>query len=203
MFRYSGELQLEALTADQIDPRDIAHSLAGINRFIGQTRTPMPVAWHSLVVAAACCGVGRGTELEALLHDGAEACVGDWIRPLRHRIGKGVFELHDRIQAVVFEAAGLPPNGGRISDTVHAADNMACRGEIASGWGHERLPSWYAALTDAERYTWKQATRAVGPPPWGTGRTRQDLADTFLRRLEVLLPEGTRMLRKLDAARYR
>ena len=73
MFRYSGELQLEALTADQIDPRDIAHSLAGINRFIGQTRTPMPVAWHSLVVAAACCGDGRGTELEALLHDGAEA----------------------------------------------------------------------------------------------------------------------------------
>ena len=35
MFRYSGELQLEGLTADQIDPRDIAHSLANINRFIG------------------------------------------------------------------------------------------------------------------------------------------------------------------------
>ena len=142
MFRYSGELQLEGLTADQIDPRDIAHSLAGINRFIGQTRTPIPVAWHSLVVAAACRADGRGTELEALLHDGAEAYVGDWIRPLRHRIGKGVFELHDRIQAVVFEAAGLPPNGGRISDRVHAADNLACRGEIASRWGHERLPSW-------------------------------------------------------------
>lgn len=68
--------------------------------------------------------------------------------------------------------------------------------------GHERLPRWYAELSEAEHYTWKQATRAVGPPRWGNGRTRQDLADAFLRRLEFLLPKGARMLRKLDTARY-
>ena len=79
------------------------------------------MAWHSLVVAAACRAEGRGTELEALLHDGAEAYVGDWIQPLRHRIGKGVFELHDRIQARVLEAAGLPGNGGRIGEAMQGS----------------------------------------------------------------------------------
>lgn len=102
----------------------------------------------------------------------------------------------------MFEAAGLPANGGRLSETVHAADNMACRGEIASRWATSACREWYAELSEAEHYTWKQATRAVGPPPWGNGRTRQDLADAFLRRREFLLPKGARMLRKLDTARY-
>ena len=159
----------------------------------------MPVAWHSLVVAAACRGVGRGTELEALLHDGAEACVGEWIRPLRHRIGKGVFELHDRIQAVVFEAAGLPPNGGRISDTVHAADNMACRGDRQGLGPRARHPGGRTAAV-GNRPNAPGPRRHVPPAARGPAAGRHEDA-AQARRGPIPLAASTKRERRRDDRR--
>ena len=60
---------------------DIAHALAQINRFTGHTAAPYSVAEHSVRVSEAC---PPGLELAGLLHDAAEAYLGDCASPLKH-----------------------------------------------------------------------------------------------------------------------
>ena len=66
--------------ADMIDPRDISHSLAHLCRFNGHTREFYSVAQHSCIVAEL---VPEEHKLAALLHDAAEAYLGDMTRPLK------------------------------------------------------------------------------------------------------------------------
>jgi uncharacterized protein len=61
---------------------DIAHGLANICRYAGQCRRFYSVAEHSLLVSR----VAVGFELEALLHDAAEAFMGDVTRPLKQML---------------------------------------------------------------------------------------------------------------------
>lgn len=64
-----------------IDPTDIAVSLSRVNRFLGHTtHRSWSVAQHSLAMSAY---VAPEHALAALLHDAAEAYVGDLPAPLR------------------------------------------------------------------------------------------------------------------------
>ncbi|RWO79775.1 MAG: hypothetical protein EOS18_14580 [Mesorhizobium sp.] len=58
---------------------DVAHGLAHICRYAGQCRDFYSVAEHSLLV----CDVAVDCHYEALLHDAAEAFIGDVTRPLK------------------------------------------------------------------------------------------------------------------------
>lgn len=58
---------------------DIAHGLSNICRYSGQCKRFYSVAEHSLLVSETAVGF----EFEALLHDGAEAFLGDITRPLK------------------------------------------------------------------------------------------------------------------------
>jgi hypothetical protein len=69
--------------ADMIDPRDISHALAHLCRFNGHTRELYSVAQHSCIVAEL---VPEEHKLAALLHDAAEAYLGDMTRPLKQWI---------------------------------------------------------------------------------------------------------------------
>jgi len=69
--------------ADLIDPRDITHALAHLCRFNGHTREYYSVAQHSCMVADL---VPEKDKLAALLHDAAEAYLGNTGRPLRERV---------------------------------------------------------------------------------------------------------------------
>lgn len=59
---------------------DIAHHLALVNRFTGATRVPYSVAQHCVLASQL---VPSGFELEALLHDAAEAYLNDMGSPLK------------------------------------------------------------------------------------------------------------------------
>ncbi|MDD5414571.1 MAG: hypothetical protein PHH96_07080 [Smithellaceae bacterium] len=59
---------------------DIIHSLALINRFNGAAIFPYSVAQHSLYVASL---LPSELKLHGLLHDAAEAYVGDMVSPLK------------------------------------------------------------------------------------------------------------------------
>lgn len=59
---------------------DIAHALAYTNRFNGHALFPYSVAQHSLLMVDIA---PHGFEMDALLHDAAEAYVGDIVRPLK------------------------------------------------------------------------------------------------------------------------
>src|SRR5689334_25068051 len=61
---------------------DIAHGLANICRYSGQCRRFYSVAEHALLVAETAAGF----ELEALMHDAAEAFLGDITRPLKQML---------------------------------------------------------------------------------------------------------------------
>lgn len=65
---------------DAINLCDISHSLANINRFNGHTFRPISVAEHSIGVASM---VSPEHRLGALLHDAAEAYLGDMATPLK------------------------------------------------------------------------------------------------------------------------
>jgi len=65
---------------DQIKIEDIAHHLALINRFVGATRYPVSVAYHSFFGSDL---IDERLALAFLLHDGSEAYLGDinkWIK---------------------------------------------------------------------------------------------------------------------------
>lgn len=71
---------LVAPEASMVSIKDIAQSLANQCRFNGHTVRFYSVAEHCLYVSRA---VPRPFALQALLHDAAEAYVGDMVRPLK------------------------------------------------------------------------------------------------------------------------
>lgn len=78
--------------AEDVDLGDVAHGLARIPRFNGQTTRLIPVDEHSMRVARIVRRVGGGpmTVLLGLLHDAGEAYVGDIVRPLKDERAKTV-----------------------------------------------------------------------------------------------------------------
>ena len=116
---YSGrQFHPLAPTPDQIDIEDIAHGLAYQCRFNGQTRYFYSVAQHSLIVADL---VPKRLRLAALLHDAAEAYMGDMVKPL-----KQLFPMFSDIEAKVMGAIGLRYGIKHFSDkTIKRADLVA------------------------------------------------------------------------------
>ena len=71
------------LTPQDVDIRDIAHHLSNMCRWQGATRHFYSVAEHCVHVSRL---VPTGYALLALLHDAAEAYMGDAIRPIKRRL---------------------------------------------------------------------------------------------------------------------
>lgn len=101
---------------DDIDIKDIAHSLALQCRYNGHSRTFYSVAEHSVLISRA---VAPEHALWGLLHDAAEAYVGDMVRPLKRSM-PAFCEAEDRILDVIACKFGLPSL--RIPAAVHDAD---------------------------------------------------------------------------------
>lgn len=117
-----------------LDPRpeevsfvDVAHGLARICRYNGQCRHFYSVAEHSHLLAHYFERQGRLDAARfALLHDAAEAYIGDMVRPLKHS-GMDQFRAADAaIERAVFAAAGL---AGDIPQAVHQADTAIIANE--------------------------------------------------------------------------
>lgn len=90
---------------DDISIEDIAHHLACTNRFNGALRMPVNVAQHCYYVSKLLQGTPH--ELQALLHDGAEAYVGDMVKPLKDLPEMEIFRrVEDQIQQKVYERFG-------------------------------------------------------------------------------------------------
>jgi 5'-deoxynucleotidase YfbR-like HD superfamily hydrolase len=101
-------------TPVDIEVEDIAHGLAFVARWNGQTRGDWPysVAEHSLLVERIFAQQNQGVApkwcLAALLHDAPEYVIGDMISPVKSAVGPSYGELDARLTAAVHLRFGLP-----------------------------------------------------------------------------------------------
>jgi len=101
-------------TPVDIEIADIAHGLAFVARWNGQTRGDWPysVAEHSLLVEEIYVrqnpAAGPKWRLAALLHDAPEYVIGDMISPVKAAVGAGYGQLDLRLTAAIHLRYGLP-----------------------------------------------------------------------------------------------
>ena len=97
-----------------IEVEDIAHGLARVARWNGQTLGPLPfnVAQHSLIVEEFCSVLKPGWpvkwRLAALLHDAPEFVIGDMISPFKSQLGSQYKDIESRLMQAIHLRFGLP-----------------------------------------------------------------------------------------------
>lgn len=118
-------------TPMDIEIEDIAHGLAFVARWNGQTRGDWPysVAEHSILVEeiyARQNGASVKWQLAALLHDAPEYVIGDMISPVKAAVGPSYGELDARLTAAIHLRFGLPPVlPATIKKAIKAADTVS------------------------------------------------------------------------------
>ncbi|MFT6074225.1 MAG: 5'-deoxynucleotidase YfbR-like HD superfamily hydrolase [Yoonia sp.] len=101
-------------TPIDIEIEDIAHGLAFVARWNGQTEGDFAysVAEHSLLVADIFAlkqpNAPVKWQLAALLHDAPEYVIGDMISPVKAAVGPGYDALDERLTAAIHLRFGLP-----------------------------------------------------------------------------------------------
>ena len=150
-----------------IEVEDIAHGLAFVARWNGQTRGDFAysVAEHSLLVEEIFTrmnpGIAARWRLAAVLHDAPEYVIGDMISPVKAAVGPGYGELDQRLTAAVHRRFGLPAVlPAPIKKQIKAADKVS---------------AWLEAVRIAG-FQEAEADRLFGRP-----------APEMLRRLEIRL----------------
>lgn len=107
---------------DEIDIRDIAHSLSLQCRYNGHCKQFYSVAEHSVHV---CMATSKPNQLTALLHDATEAYLCDLPRPVKHSV-VGYKEAEAVVERVIAEKFGTTCP---LPDEVHELDARICLDE--------------------------------------------------------------------------
>lgn len=114
-----------------IEIEDIAHGLARVARWNGQTTGPLPfnVAQHSVIVTDLCRELRPGWPakwlLAALLHDAPEYVIGDMISPFKAALGARYKEIEHGLQCAIHLRFGLPAElPEHVEKTIKRADRI-------------------------------------------------------------------------------
>jgi 5'-deoxynucleotidase YfbR-like HD superfamily hydrolase len=139
-----------------IEIEDIAHGLARVARWNGQTRGAhaFSVAQHSVLVERLVCELNprlaREARLMALLHDAPEYVVGDLISPFKSAIGIDYKKLENRLETAIHLRFGLP---AIVAPALKTLFKKA-----------DHLSAFYEA-TQLAGFEDKEARRLFGAPP--------------------------------------
>src|SRR5687768_765601 len=129
-----------------IEIEDIAHGLARVARWNGQTvgEHAFSVAQHSLVVEEIVAHIRPEIEprwrLAALLHDAAEYVIGDMISPFKAALGYDYKAFEERLETAIHVRFGLPAKSpAEIKSLIKAADRACAFFEATqlAGFSHE------------------------------------------------------------------
>ena len=170
-----------------IEIEDIAHGLAFVARWNGQTLGDWPysVAEHSILVedlfARAQPSAPPRWRLAALLHDAPEYVIGDMISPVKAAVGSDYGVLEARLAAAIRLRFGLPADLPlRIGRAIKAAD---------------RLSAWLEA-TQLAGFATAEADRFFGRPAPAMADDRRlilrppvEVRAAFLARFAALMAE--------------
>lgn len=152
---------------------DIAHGLSLECRFQNQSRVHYSVAQHSIIVSRLVLGstvVGMSCTMLrriALMHDAAEAYLGDVCKPLK-RLLPDYRAIEDRVQRAIFKRFGLP---AEVPACVKDWDARLLANEGTSFMG----PDWHDAMFPPDP--------EIGPiSPWSAAESEVQ----FLKMHELL-----------------
>ena len=166
-----------------IEIGDIAHGLARVSRWNGQTKGkyPFSVAQHSVLVEnlvqSIAPNLDQKWQLASLLHDAPEYVIGDMITPFKGVLGDRYRDIEARLEASVHIRFGLPAAlPDYVKKTIKRADRMA---------------AWLEA-TQLAGFSEQDASK-IFPKPRGTpasmnlrARAPADATSQFLRRFAIL-----------------
>lgn len=168
-----------------IEIEDIAHGLARIARWNGQTVSEwsMSVAEHSLLVERLVADSNPRADchclLAALLHDASEYVLGDMIGPLKRHFGADWRRLEDRLQEEVHQRFGLPADlSPSLRQQIKRADRNAAWIEATQLAGYSETEAGKRWLRPRRKSA--LAIRLVPMPP-------QPATEAFLARYAQLL----------------
>ncbi|MQY41830.1 hypothetical protein GG681_04205 [Epibacterium sp. SM1969] len=142
-------------TPVDIEIEDIAHGLAFVARWNGQTRGDFAysVAEHSLLVETLYARLYPKApvkwRLAALLHDAPEYVIGDMISPVKAAVGSGYDELDQRLTSAIHIRFGLP---AALPKTVKSQIKRA-----------DKISAWMEAVQIAG-FSEKEANKFFGRP---------------------------------------
>lgn len=128
-----------------IEIADIAHGLARVARWNGQTKGAhaFSVAQHSMLVERFAAEIAprsdRAVRLMALLHDASEYVVGDLISPFKAAVGIDYKDFELRLLAAVHLRFGLPARApAAVHTLIKKADQIAAYHEATQLAGFEK-----------------------------------------------------------------
>ncbi len=141
-----------------IEIEDIAHGLARVARWNGQTvgDHAFSVAQHSVVVEEIVAHIQPDIEprwrLAALLHDAAEYVIGDMISPFKQALGLDYKVFEERLETAIHVRFGLPAKAPASVKTLIKRADHACA---------------YYEATQLAGFAVHEAVEFFGAPPEG------------------------------------
>lgn len=149
ILRSGGTVDPWHLQPEDIEIMDIVLALSQQCRFSGHTPGFYSVAEHSVLVAEMMQAETNDPmlTLAALLHDAAEAYLGDVARPVRQNVGVWYPTCERRIMRSVAKFFCLPepvPDSPIWEGSVLAIDNEVLRGELLMFFEDSQVPSHIA-----------------------------------------------------------
>jgi 5'-deoxynucleotidase YfbR-like HD superfamily hydrolase len=140
---------------NDIEIEDIAHGLARVARWNGQTvgEHAFSVAQHATLVEEIAVSLhpelNRHWRMAALLHDAPEYVIGDLISPFKAAIGIDYKAFEMKLLSAIHRRFGLPPTlPDRIAAVIKSADRIAA----------------YYEATQLAGFTLPEANRYFGAP---------------------------------------
>lgn len=173
-----------------IEVEDIAHGLARVARWNGQTRGDhaFSVAQHCVLVQELAIHLDPALDararLVALLHDAPEYVVGDMISPFKAALGLDYKAFEHRLLAAIHIRFGLPPQGAqKLEVFIKKCDRLAA----------------YLEATQLAGFAVEEAEKFFGKPKGLSGETAQrffrlkplapnDAAALYLKTFRKLAP---------------
>ncbi|MGQ0672706.1 MAG: hydrolase [Hyphomicrobium sp.] len=185
-------LDLLAPSADDIDIEDIAHGLARVARWNGQTvgDHAFSVAQHVLVVEEIAVALDpqatSGARLAALLHDAPEYVIGDLISPFKTAIGLDYKLFEQQLLGAIHRRYELAfPVDAATATWIKYADRIAAYFEatVLAGFSRSEADQFFGRPAGIDEATRK---KLEGLAPWPA----RDAQARFLDRFQILATRG-------------
>jgi uncharacterized protein len=166
-----------------IEIEDIAHGLARVARWNGQTigTHAFSVAQHSLIVEEICRKLApewdRKRRLMALLHDAPEYVIGDMISPFKAALGIDYKAFEEKLESAIHLRFSLPAHPPAAVKGVIKRADIICA---------------YFESIQLAGFSEDEAKRFFGSPPRGISLKLKpapiaDVQEAFLKRFRSLI----------------